>query len=99
RTMIAVDAQPRKHDAVILVHGLGANRLVMALLARSLRMVYDSVVNWGYRSLWSPIEQHGPRLAALLRRLDQDSPHEQLHLVTHSMGGIIGRLALAEYLP
>src|SRR5438874_12624625 len=97
--MIAVDAHPRKRDAVVLVHGLGANRLVMALLARSLHKTFDGVVNWGYQSLWWPIEQHGPKLAALLRGLDQADSHEQIHLVTHSMGSIIGRLALAEYLP
>ncbi len=46
-------------DAVILVHGLAANQLVMAPLARALGGAYSQVVNWGYSSLWSPIERHG----------------------------------------
>lgn len=96
--MIARQLESLKQDAVILVHGLAANRLVMGLLARSLGKVLGATVNWGYRSLWSPIERHGRELAGLLRKLERRG-HERIHLVTHSMGGIIGRLALAEHLP
>jgi Predicted acetyltransferases and hydrolases with the alpha/beta hydrolase fold len=84
-------------DAVVLVHGLAANHLVMAPLARALRRAYSQVVNWGYSSLWSPIERHGQRLAALIKGLEEQA--ERVHLVTHSMGGIITRLALAEFQP
>jgi pimeloyl-ACP methyl ester carboxylesterase len=97
--MIAADMHSPQRDAVVLVHGFGANRLVMAVLARSLRQAYGCVVNWGYRSLWSPIEQHAGALALLLRQLDDQRKHERIHLVTHSMGGIVGRLALAEFVP
>jgi pimeloyl-ACP methyl ester carboxylesterase len=86
-----------KHEAVILVHGLAANRLVMQPLARSLTGIYGNVVNWGYSSLWSRIERHGKQLATLLAQLD--SQVQRVHLVTHSMGGIITRLALSEFLP
>jgi pimeloyl-ACP methyl ester carboxylesterase len=88
---------PTTRDAVVLVHGLAANSLVMAPLARALSRCYGQVVNWGYSSLWSPIECHGQRLAALLKGLDEQV--ERVHLVTHSMGGIIARLALAEFQP
>jgi pimeloyl-ACP methyl ester carboxylesterase len=84
---------------VVLVHGLAANRMIMRRLARSLGRAFAATMNWGYRSLWSPIQRHGRELAALLRRLDQHRDHDRFHLVTHSMGSIIGRLALAEYLP
>ena len=88
---------PAATDAVVLVHGLAANSLVMAPLARTLGGFYGQVVNWGYSSLWSPIERHGQRLAALLKGLEERV--ERVHLVTHSMGGIIARLALAEFQP
>jgi len=84
-------------DAVVLVHGLAANRLIMAPLARALGQFYGQVVNWGYSSLWSPLECHSQRLAALLKGLEDKV--ERVHLVTHSMGGIITRLALTEFQP
>jgi len=85
-------------EMVVLVHGLMATTTIMASLARSLGKVFTGTLNWGYSSLWSPIERHGHELAALLRRLDREG-HDSIHLVTHSMGGIIGRLALAEFCP
>jgi pimeloyl-ACP methyl ester carboxylesterase len=96
--MIASTNETQRTDMVVLVHGLAANRTVMRSLAASLGKAFAGVVNWGYRSLWSPIERHGRELADLLRRLDVEG-YERIHLVTHSMGGIIGRIALAEYCP
>ena len=84
-------------DAVILVHGLAANQLVMAPLAHALGSFYGQVVNWGYSSLWSPIEGHAQRLAALIKGLEERA--DRIHVVAHSMGGIITRLALAEFQP
>lgn len=88
-----------ERQLVVLVHGLAANRLIMRSLARSLGKAFAATLNWGYQSLWSPIERHSRELAALLRQLDQGREHDRIHLVTHSMGSIIGRLAVAEYLP
>jgi pimeloyl-ACP methyl ester carboxylesterase len=72
---------------------------VMAPLAKSLSDHFEQVVNWTYPSLWSRIERHAAALAGLLRRLDDENADGEVHLITHSMGGIIGRLALAEYSP
>jgi pimeloyl-ACP methyl ester carboxylesterase len=91
--------QSSDRDTVVLVHGLAAMPFVMRPLAKSLGDHFAQVVNWGYSSLWSRIERHGRALAQLLRRLDGEEPSGRLHLIGHSMGGIIGRLALAEYLP
>jgi pimeloyl-ACP methyl ester carboxylesterase len=81
------------------VHGLAAHRVIMSALERHLRSTYASVTNWGYSSLWSRIECHGKALAKKLHELDRQGGIEQIHLVTHSMGGIIARLALAERVP
>jgi pimeloyl-ACP methyl ester carboxylesterase len=84
-------------EVVVLVHGLLANTLVMESLARWLRPQFDTVINWGYPTLFSPIERHGRELAGLLDRLNGQC--DRVHLVTHSMGGIIARVALGELLP
>lgn len=97
--MIDRNSKLHQDDLVVLVHGLAAHRLVMHLLVQSLQDAFVGVVNWGYPSLFSPIEQHGQKLATLLEQLDRDGDHHRIHLVTHSMGGIIGRLALAHYTP
>src|SRR5438876_1620958 len=97
--MISERQESAGHDMVILVHGLLATKVIMRSLARSLKGVFSKVVNWGYQSLWSPIELHGRQLAELLQHLDRDAAHDRIHLVTHSMGSIIGRIALAEYQP
>jgi len=97
--MICKNPDPTRADVVVLVHGLAATRVIMNSLSRRLRKAFAGVVNWGYKSLFLPIERHGEKLAALLRQLDRDGPHDRIHLVTHSMGGIIGRIALAEYRP
>jgi pimeloyl-ACP methyl ester carboxylesterase len=90
-------AVPR--GAVVLVHGLAAPRAVMSPLERHLKPWYASVTNWSYPSLWSRIERHGRALANFLRQLEGLHVGTAMHLVTHSMGGIVARLALAEYLP
>jgi len=93
--------QPRdlKRSAVVLVHGLAAHRLVMLPLAKRLACDFGRVVNWGYRSIWSPIAVHSDRLAEFLCKLDETDSVDAIHLVTHSMGGIVTRLALERYRP
>ena len=92
-------ADEKSRDAVVVVHGLAAHPVLMIPLARWLEESFGRVINWGYPSLWSPIERHGQKLADLLRQLDRDDTHDRIHIVAHSMGAIVSRVALAEYLP
>jgi len=85
--------QVRK-ETVVLVHGLAAPRWVMSPLGRFLGCSGFGVVNWGYASIRRSIEWHGE---ALRERLEQlvNSSVDRCHLVTHSMGSIVARCALA----
>lgn len=85
-------------DTIVLAHGLAARPIIMFPLARSLKPCFGQIINWGYSSLWSRIETHVGRFADLFRQLDSQDGG-RVHLVCHSMGCIIARLALAEYLP
>lgn len=92
-------AGKNSRDAIVLVHGLGSHTLFTAFLARQLQATNRRVINWGYRSLLRSICAHGEELAALLQQLDSDGEIRAVHLVTHSMGGIVARTALAERVP
>ena len=85
---------PGARDTVILVHGLGRTRLSMWPLARRLARAGYSVVSWGYPSRRLSIAAIAARLRAELdRRLAEC--RGRVHLVTHSLGGIVARAALA----
>ena len=91
--------RPVSQEAVVLLHGLCANRFVMSRLARFLRSDGFDTANWGYRSTADTIEQHA---ILFLERLDQlvtRGSYDRIHLVTHSMGGIVARSALNFQIP
>ena len=89
--MILEQTTVRDRVAVVLVHGLAANRLVMWKIAQSLRKVGYHVKNHGYSSISHTIPYHADRLCKVLDKFEQDPDIDRIHLVTHSMGCIIGR--------
>ena len=84
-----------QNDIVVLVHGLGGNRSDMWPISRRLKQLGFKVRNWGYRSVGNRIETHANRLADDLADLDRQAVG-RIHLVTHSMGGIIARKMFAQ---
>lgn len=91
--------RPAAGECVVLTHGFMANRWMLALLASRLRARGWSTRNWGYPSLRPSVLEHAGRFADFLTELDADPGISRLHLVTHSMGSIIGRAALARVRP
>lgn len=78
-------------QAVVLVHGLAANRLVMWPIAKRLRQMGYRVKNHGYFSISKTIPYHAQRLGEVIADLQNDTSIDRVHLVTHSMGCIISR--------
>lgn len=89
-------SKSNQNDMVFLLHGLGGNRTDMWPIGRRLKRIGFGVRNWGYRSIGNRIETHADRLASELAEMDSQFKG-RIHLVTHSMGGIVARKMLAEH--
>lgn len=81
-------------DAVVLVHGLGRTTRSMAALGAALSLLGYRVVNWRYPSLTLSVESHAAALRERVEALEATDV-ERVHFVTHSLGGIVTRAALA----
>lgn len=84
---------------VALVHGYLANRLMLGVLGARLRGRGFEPRPWGYWNMRCSLLVHADRFVRRLMDLDADAEVHTLHLVTHSMGGIIARAALDRYRP
>lgn len=82
-------------DLVVLTHGFMAHRLLLTRLSGRLRRAGWQTRVWGYESLRTSVARHAERFADLLTELSTDERIDRIHLVTHSMGCIIGRLAIS----
>lgn len=78
---------------VLLVHGLGMDHFIMAILDRRLRRA-----GWGpiYRMNLGPrswtIEKHADLFMQVLQ--DLHAKHGQINVIAHSMGGLVSRYAI-----
>jgi len=91
----ALDARvsPRHHDHVVVVlHGLGRSRRSMRPMVRALQASGHDVVWLDYASTRQTLREHGHAVASLLTHVDAT----RVSFVTHSLGGLVARLALAE---
>ena len=77
---------------VIVVHGFSSHRLWMHPICRRLASKQHLVVNWGYKSLFSPVKRHSARLLQTIQRDFAD--YDQIDFVAHSMGSVIIRQML-----
>lgn len=89
-----LDASAPPRELVFVLHGFASGRLVMWPLVRRLERAGYRVRNWGYPSVLRRTEDHARRLHEALRRADASAEVDRIHLVAHSMGGIVARRAL-----
>ncbi|MEU2347368.1 alpha/beta fold hydrolase [Modestobacter sp. NPDC049651] len=77
---------------VLLVHGLVDNRSVFAVMRRSLRRRgFASVCSWNYSPLLRDVESAAAALGEHVDRICGETGHERVHVVGHSMGGLVAR--------
>jgi triacylglycerol lipase len=77
---------------VILVHGLVDNRSVFTVMRRSLRRRgFAQVCTWNYSPLQRDVESAAAALGAHIEKVCQETGHDRVHVVGHSLGGLVAR--------
>ena len=77
---------------VLLVHGLVDNRSVFAVMRRSLRRRgFAHVCSWNYSPLLTDVTRAATDLGMQIERICEATGHDRLHVVGHSLGGLIAR--------
>jgi pimeloyl-ACP methyl ester carboxylesterase len=80
-------------EAVLLVHGLWMNRVVMLYLARQLRARGLAARAVGYYSAMHDLARNARALAGAIAALDAP----RVHVVAHSLGGVVALAALRDH--
>jgi hypothetical protein len=77
---------------VVLVHGLVDNRSIFTVMRRSLRRRgFAQVCTWNYSPLLRDVESAAAALGAHIAKVCQETGHERVHVVGHSLGGLVAR--------
>lgn len=77
---------------VLLVHGLVDNRSVFSVMQRSLRRRgFAHVCTWNYSPLLTDIARGAADLGEHVERICEQTGHDRVHVVGHSLGGLIAR--------
>jgi pimeloyl-ACP methyl ester carboxylesterase len=95
-----VSAPAKPHSAptarpVLLVHGLGGTKSSWSFLARTLTargLIVDAIT---YSPFGTSVEQVADRLAVRVERLLSQTGADKVHLVGHSLGGVVIAQAVA----
>ncbi|MGY1834109.1 esterase/lipase family protein [Blastococcus sp. SYSU DS0510] len=91
RALYAVDPLAAR-TPVLLVHGLIDNRSVFAVMRRSLRRRgFASVCSWNYSPLLTDVARGAAELGQHIERICEQTGHDRVHVVGHSLGGLIAR--------
>jgi triacylglycerol lipase len=77
---------------IVLIHGWVDNRSIFTLLRRQLRRRgFGRIVSFQYPVFSRDVATAARRLGASIERLCQETGYERVHVVGHSLGGLIAR--------
>jgi pimeloyl-ACP methyl ester carboxylesterase len=80
------------HVPVLLVHGFVDNSSIFAVMRRSLRRRgFASVCSWNYSPLLADVAQGAEDLGRHIEQICEQTGHDRIHVVGHSLGGLIAR--------
>ena len=77
---------------VLLVHGLIDNRSTFAVMRRHLRRRgFTTVCSWNYSPFLTDVARGARDLGKHIERICRETGHDQVHIVGHSLGGLMAR--------
>lgn len=77
---------------ILLVHGMVDNRSIFTMLRRGLRRRgFGRVVSMNYTPLLTDVRAGAELLAAQVEQLCAETEFERIHVVGHSLGGLVAR--------
>lgn len=77
---------------ILLVHGIVSNRSIFTLLRRGLtRRGFSHVFAINYATLATDVRTSALRLAEEVERIAEETGFERIHVIGHSLGGLIAR--------
>ena len=77
---------------ILLVHGIVSNRSIFTLLRRGLtRRGFSNVFAMNYTTLSTDVRAAAASLAEEVERVVEETGFERIHVIGHSLGGLIGR--------
>lgn len=77
---------------IILVHGVVDNHMIFTLLRRALmRRGFGRTISLNYSPLTDDIRRVAKRLGRLIESVCRETGYERVHVIGHSMGGLISR--------
>jgi hypothetical protein len=77
---------------VVLVHGLIDNRSVFSVMRRNLRKRgFTQICAWNYSPLLTDVARGAAHLGARIEEICEQTGHDRVHVVGHSLGGLIAR--------
>lgn len=81
-------------DGIILVHGLSRSKTSLLIPYLYLKSRGYDVKLYSYRSTRHTLDEHSARFADFIAEFAEKRPGRTVHFVTHSLGGIITRMAV-----
>jgi pimeloyl-ACP methyl ester carboxylesterase len=96
---LQVKARRTGGDCVVLLHGLARSCRSMQAMEKALVLAGFQTVNLDYSSREKTIEEIADQDFVRGLRLCEETGASQVHFVTHSLGGIIVRQAMAGHRP
>jgi triacylglycerol lipase len=95
-TQVPVLVRARSSRPVLLVHGYGGRKSGWFALTRALKAEGVTVHAMSYSSFGTSVEQVAEQLEARVARLRSETGADKVHLVGHSLGGVVIAQAFAD---